>query len=80
MTAAAADTVWFTSNGRVVIPAKLRRQFNIQNGTRAVVTSTAGGILLKPVTREYISSLRGSLKGRGVLKALAEDRKRERRK
>jgi AbrB family looped-hinge helix DNA binding protein len=77
MPTTAAGTVWFTSKGQVVIPAKLRRQFNIQNGTRAVVTSTAEGILLKPVTREYISSLRGSLKGKGVLKALAEDRKRE---
>jgi hypothetical protein len=30
------------------------------------------------VTRAYIKSLRGSLKGRGVMKALLEDRKRER--
>ena len=73
-----SDTVWFTSKGQVVIPAKLRRQFNIQTGTRAVVTTTDQGILLQPVTREYISGLRGSLKGKGVLKAMAEDRRKER--
>jgi hypothetical protein len=35
--------------------------------------------LLKPITRSYIRSLRGSLKGKGVLKAMTEDRKRERK-
>jgi hypothetical protein len=34
--------------------------------------------MLKPVTQKYIRSLRGSLKGSGVLKALMDDRKRER--
>jgi hypothetical protein len=41
------------------------------------VQSTPQGILIKPVTRTYIKSLRGSLKGSGVMKALLEDRKRE---
>ena len=40
--------------------------------------ATPQGILMKPITRGYIKSLRGSLKGRGVMKALMEDRKRER--
>ena len=47
-------------------------------GTRARVQSTPQGILLQPVTRTYIRSLRGSLKGRGVMKALREDRAHER--
>jgi bifunctional DNA-binding transcriptional regulator/antitoxin component of YhaV-PrlF toxin-antitoxin module len=61
----------------VVIPRRLRQEFEIEEGTRAVVQSTPQGILIRPVTRAYIRSLRGSLKGRGVLKALREDRKRE---
>ncbi len=70
-------TVYFSVKGQVVIPRWLRREFEIEEGTRAYVQSTPQGILIKPVTRTYIKSLRGSLKGRGVMKALLEDRKRE---
>ena len=31
------DTVWFTTKGQVVIPLRLRKQFDIENGTKAVV-------------------------------------------
>ncbi len=72
------DTVHFTAKGQVVIPRRFRKEFEIEEGTRATVTSTPDGILLKPITRSYIKSLRGSLKGKGVLKAMMEDRKRER--
>jgi AbrB family looped-hinge helix DNA binding protein len=56
------DSVWFTTKGQVVIPAKLRRQFNIQEGTRAIIEATPEGILLKPVTKHAIARLRGILK------------------
>jgi len=72
------ETVHFTAKGQVVIPRRFRKEFDIEEGTRAMVTSTPDGILLKPITRSYIKSLRGSLKGKGVLKAMMEDRKRER--
>ena len=76
-TATKTDTVYFSVKGQVVIPRWLRREFEIEEGTRAYVQSTPQGILIKPVTRTYIKSLRGSLKGSGVMKALLEDRKRE---
>jgi antitoxin PrlF len=57
-----ADTVWFTTKGQVVIPLRLRKQFHIEDGTRAIVTPTPEGILLKPVTRHAINRLRGILK------------------
>jgi AbrB family looped-hinge helix DNA binding protein len=72
------ETVNFGTKGQVVIPRRLRREFEIEEGTRASVMSTPDGILLKPITRAYIKSLRGSLKGKGVLKAMMEDRRRER--
>jgi AbrB family looped-hinge helix DNA binding protein len=56
------DSVWFTTKGQVVIPAWLRRQFQIENGTKAVVQATPEGILLKPVTAATIRRLRGILK------------------
>ncbi len=76
-TATRTDTVCFSVKGQVVIPRWLRKEFEIEEGTRAYVQSTPQGILLKPVTRSYIRSLRGSLKGRGVMKALLADRTRE---
>ncbi|MBM3335714.1 AbrB/MazE/SpoVT family DNA-binding domain-containing protein [Candidatus Sumerlaeota bacterium] len=73
-----ADTVYFSVKGQIVIPRWLRKEFEIEEGTRAHVQATPQGILITPITRAYIRSLRGSLKGTGVLKALLEDRKRER--
>ena len=72
------ETVQFTSKGQVVIPAKFRREFQIEDGTKASVTTTPEGILIRPITRSYIKSLRGSLKGRGVMKSMMADRKHER--
>jgi len=46
-----SDAVWFTTKGQVVIPAWLRRQFHIEDGTKAVIQATPEGILLKPVNR-----------------------------
>ena len=71
------DTVCFSVKGQVVIPRRLRKEFEIEKGTRAQVMATPQGILIRPVTRAYIHSLRGSLKGSGVMKALMADRKRE---
>jgi len=56
------DSVWFTTKGQVVIPAWLRKQFHIEDGTKAVVQATEEGILLKPVTAATIRRLRGILK------------------
>lgn len=67
------DSVRFTTKGQIVIPAKLRRQFNIQEGTRAIVEATPEGILLKPVTKHAIARLRGILKRKPGDKPLSEE-------
>jgi AbrB family looped-hinge helix DNA binding protein len=76
------DTVWFTTKGQVVIPLRLRKQFEIEEGTKAVVQATPEGILLKPVTAALIRRGRGILKrapGQGSLKEdWAEHKKQER--
>ncbi len=74
------ETVQFTIKGQVVIPAKIRREFAIETGTKAVVRSTPDGILLKPITRHTIAKLHGILKRKPDEKPLAEewaDHKRE---
>jgi len=72
------DTIHFTVKGQVVIPNWLRKQFEIEAGTRALVYPDGDSIVLKPITSRHIRNLRGSLKGAGVLKSMMEDRKRER--
>ena len=72
------DTVSFGTKGQVVIPRRLRREFEIEDGTKATVVSTPEGILLKPITRAYIKSLRGSLKGTKAMETFMAERKRER--
>jgi AbrB family looped-hinge helix DNA binding protein len=72
------DTVSFGTKGQVVIPRRLRREFEIEDGTKATVVSTPEGILLKPITRSYIRSLRGSLKGTKAMETFMAERKRER--
>lgn len=57
-----AETVWFTTKGQVVIPLRLRKLFQIEDGTKAVIQATPEGILLKPVTAATIRKLRGILK------------------
>ncbi len=59
-----ADTVSFTTKGQVVIPRRIRKEFEIENGTKAVVESTPKGILLKPITAAAISRARGILKSK----------------
>ena len=72
------DTVSFGTKGQVVIPRRLRKEFEIEEGTKATVVSTPEGILLKPITRSYIKSLRGSLKGTKAMETFMAERKRER--
>ncbi len=71
-------TVNFGTKGQVVIPRRLRKEFEIEKGTKAQVYEENGNIILKPLTSKFIKSLRGSLKGSGVMKAMRADRKRER--
>jgi len=66
-----------TVKGQIVIPAALRRKYGIKNGTKIIVTDIGDAILLKPVTEQYLKNLQGSLKGMGGLKALVEERRKD---
>ena len=67
------DSVWFTTKGQVVIPVWLRKQFGIEDGTKAVVQATPEGILLQPVTAALIKRGRGIIKRKPGDKPLAEE-------
>ena len=67
-----------TVKGQIVIPASLRRKYGIKDGTKIIITDIGDAIVLKPVTEQYLRNLQGSLKGKGGLKVLLEERARDR--
>jgi AbrB family looped-hinge helix DNA binding protein len=73
-----ADTVYFSIKGQVVIPRRLRKEFEIEAGTRASVQSTPQGILIRPLTAKHIRNLRGSLKGSNAMEVFTGERRKER--
>jgi len=68
-----------TSKGQIVIPSSMRRKLGIKEGTRIQIelNEDAKEIILKPITREYVHSLRGKFKGKGLLKTLMAEKKKE---
>lgn len=71
------NVVSFSVKGQVVIPRRLRREFHIEDGTRAMVYAEADYIVVKPITPQFIRNLRGSLKGSKAMDILMEERCRE---
>jgi AbrB family looped-hinge helix DNA binding protein len=66
------ESVYFSVKGQVVIPRRLRREFEIEEGTKATVVATPEGILIKPITAASIRRLRGILKRKPGEKPFAE--------
>ncbi|MGH8462410.1 MAG: AbrB/MazE/SpoVT family DNA-binding domain-containing protein [Stenotrophobium sp.] len=71
---------YMTVKGQVVIPSRVRRQLGVTEGTRiqVEVEEAENRIILTPITREYIQKIRGKYRGKGLLKALAAEKNRER--
>ena len=68
-----------TEKGHVIIPAALRKKYNIKKGTKVAISEGEEGvILLKPIPEDPIEASRGMLKGKtSLLEALLKDRKEE---
>lgn len=73
------------SKGEVILPPKILKQLRIKDGTyfQIAVDDSAKQIILtpvkKPITREYLKKLQGSLKGNGSLKTLMKEKEFEKR-
>ena len=64
-----------------MIPAEIREQLGIRPGTRIAIIRDGNRIILEPVNREYIRSLRGSLAGGpSMTDALLKERREEERR
>ncbi len=69
-----------TSNGRVTIPADLRKKYRLTLGTRVNLIEEKEGVKIIPVTNETIRvnvEFLG-IKGKSLLKTLMEEKKIER--
>ena len=64
------------SNGRITIPIDVRFRFKIVDGAKIYIEADdkQKAIVLTPITRTYIHSLRGKFKGRGLLIALMKEK------
>jgi len=71
-----------TEKGHVIIPAALRKKFNIKKGSRLAVYEGEGNvILIRPLPEDPVEASRGMLKGKtSLLKALLRDRSEERKR
>ncbi|MHB1253444.1 MAG: AbrB/MazE/SpoVT family DNA-binding domain-containing protein [Candidatus Humimicrobiaceae bacterium] len=67
------------SKGQILIPAKIRRKLKFSAGTKINIEEKDDGLILRPITPEYLDKIAGILKTKGkLLKALLEERARDR--
>ena len=71
-----------SNKGWVVIPAELRKKYNLLPGTEVVIVDYGGVLSIIPALNSPIKQGRGSLKGlpsltRDLLKERAKERSRE---
>lgn len=52
-----------SSKGQIVIPAKLRRKYNIYQGSKINVLDGDGEIILRPVLQDAVQQARGMFRG-----------------
>lgn len=72
------DSVYVTTGGRIVIPARLRRELGIKPGTKVCFIEHGNAILFQPMTKEYIYNLCGMLKNTSsVSKELLKERRKD---
>ncbi len=68
------------SNGRVTVPAEIRKKYDIKPGTKIFFKEEKDGIVLYPVTAKTIKDGFGFLKpDKRMLKSLMAEKKREKR-
>jgi AbrB family looped-hinge helix DNA binding protein len=72
------------ARGQITIPATLRKKLGITAKTPIHIDEQDGRIILQPITREYIHSIRGMYKDLPLMvdikRMRAEDQRRDERK
>ncbi len=60
-------TIRVSSRGQLVIPAHTRERYGIKEGQRLVIEEKRDYIILRPITKNFISKLEGVLPPKGGL-------------
>jgi len=66
-----------SARGQIVIPISLRQKYGIKGGTKIIITDIGNAVVLKPVTEQYLRTLQSSLKGKGGMKVLLGERRKD---
>ena len=69
-----------TVKGQILITASLRKKYGIVEGTKITILDNGDEIILRPVTRDRIAKLKGSLKGLNLTQVLVEERQKDKEK
>jgi AbrB family looped-hinge helix DNA binding protein len=69
-----------SSKGQIVIPAKLRKRYGLNEGTTVMFQEDRGRLVLEPGNHAAIYALQGSLKDFPLEADLLEERQAERRR
>ena len=73
-----------SSKGQVVIPAELRQQFGLEQGTPATWSEERGRLVLTPLTEQRLDEIMGFLKPApgepSMFEELFKERERERKR
>ncbi len=67
-----------SQRGQTVIPAELRRRYDITEGTEIEWIDTGTGMKVIPVPSDPVAVLRGRGKGERLVDILLEERRRDR--
>ena len=62
------------AKGRIVIPAEIRRKFQIDEGTRLAFLEEEGCLLIQPVNDVFIDGMKGMLAGRVLPDRVGRDK------
>ena len=69
-----------TKRGQTVVPAAIRKRYQIEEGDRLVWLDDGSTIRIVPVSGDPIRALRGAGKGEGLLERLLAERARDRQR
>jgi len=73
------ETSVVTVKGQIVVPAKLRKKYGMNRGTKVAFIEREGKVFIQPLDNNYFENLAGILGTNGdMLKSLMEDKKHER--
>ncbi len=67
-----------TERGQTVVPAPIRKRYNLKKGTRLVWLDDGQTIKVIPIPDDPLEALHGIGEGENLLKALLEERKKDR--